>query len=365
MPTMQSPGPGGDPHHPTMEGGGSPPRKSLVTFAQDLASKRAIPKFHGKIKRVKVDQTAERVLYLADVIRRMTMNWLCRSGGYRRKTVCINERRSTGRIWEPPIWEALDLRFSSKSLTLLIHAFDYCSGPSEGFILPKTADLTNGDVIFLHQIVRRLFAAPSQITAFWAESLSDHPIHSPFTQLYNPDLSPFDPKTIELLQSPQYSIALSYLDKDVARHWLAGENRRSAMKSSDALPFYEKFAEFLTAWLENAMKIERYDLLIAVAEYFKRVIGHHGKSETFTRKVQGKIVVDIYSASERERFERSLGRIYKIGEKLDVAFEQCRSRAYVERTAADHLYLASYQDVYRPVSDDVRAIGRQFSGEIG
>lgn len=362
MPTMQSPG---DPRFPTSDAGALPPRRSLVTFAQDLASKRAIPKFHGKITRVKVDQTAERVLYLADVIRRMAMGWLCRQGGYRRKTVCIKERRSTGRIWESPIWEAFNLRFSSKSLDLLIHSFDYCAGQPECLILPNTDTLTNGDAIFFHLIIQRLFDGPNQITAFWAESLSDTPIHSPFTQLYHPDLSPFDLATIELLQSPQYSIAMSYLDKDVARSWLAGENRRAAQKSSDALPYYEKFAEFLTGWLENAMKIERYDLLNVVAEYFKRVIRHHGKSETFTRKVQGKIVVDIYSASERERFERSLGRIYKIGEKLDHAFEQCRSRAYVERTAADHLYLASYQDVYRPVSDDVRAIGRQFSGEIG
>lgn len=362
---MQTPGQGGPNPFPPAEAGAQPPRRSLVTFAQDLASGRTIPKFHGKIKRVKVAEPAERVLYLTDVIRRMTMKWLCKEGGYRRKTVCVKERRSTGRIWESPIWDALDFRFSSQSLHLLVNAFEFCSGPPESLVLPETETLTNGDAIFLHLIVRQLFQGPTQVASFWADSLSDTPIHSPFTLLFHPDLSPLSQKAIEQLQGPRDSIAISYLDRHIARQWMKGELRRSGMKSSDALPFYERFADFLTAWFENALKAERYDLLNVAAEYFRLVIRHHGKSETFTRKVLAKIVVDIYSASERERFERSLGRIYKLGEKLDGAFEQCRSRAYVERSAADHIYLASYQEIYRPVSDDVRAMGRQFSGEIG
>jgi hypothetical protein len=351
--------------YPTMDPGSLPPRRSIANFAKDLA-RGPIPPFHGKVTRVPVSDTAPRILYLTKIIRSMCMEWLSRRGGYRNKTVFVKGRRKTGRIWESPMWETLDLKFSQASLDNLISGFEYSSGQTKVLQLHSNKTATIADQIFSYLLVRRMLPGSKRIQEFWEDADGTKvELNCPLLVLYNPDVSPLDTQIIDLLQATEYGIILNYLDRDVATQWLGAEKRRSGMKASEALPYYNRFGEFLSRWFCQIQKTERFDLLTPLSEYFRIVVNLHGKREAFLRKIEDKIVVDIYSASEREQFRKSLGRIYKLGEQLEAVFDECRSRAYVERTASDHMFLASYHDIYRPISEDIKAIGRRFSGEIG
>ena len=188
---------------------------------------------------------------------------------------------------------------------------------------------------------------------------------SPVTRFYHPDRRDPNDADWACLRSEAFGILLTYIDRSVARAWVRSELERTALSASESLPRYEQFGETLWAWLEWARGEEAYDRLLVIGEYFRRCMAALGSRESLIRGVTNRVMVDLYSASDRERFQRSLGRVYKLGEELAGISQRVRSKPYLERSPRDHLFLSGYHDIYRPVSDDVRAIGRQFSGEIG
>lgn len=337
------------------------PRRSLVEFTRALSARRSPLPFLGAVKRVAVSEASPRVLFLSEAIKRLTFEWLCREGGYRKRSVAGGERRLTGRLWENPIWESLELGFGPSSLADLVAMFHFSSGASKTLTLgPPGGQL--GDALFRHLLVERLmaWARGGELTLDGAITAG-----SPVTRFYFPDRQAPTEEEWACLRSDAFGVILTYLDRSVARVWVRSELERTGLSAEQSLPRYELFGQTLWSWLEWARGEEAYDRLLVIGEYFRRCMAALGSRESLIRGVANRVMVDLYSASERERFQRSLGRVYKLGEELDSIYQRVRSKPYLERSPRDHLYLSGYHDIYRPVSNDIRAIGRQFSGEIG
>lgn len=347
------------------------PRISLVDFTRRLdhgqPRPRRQPRVAGAVERVKLGRgegPAPRVLWLRDAIRRITIEWLARKGGYRQRTVAIGEGRRTGRLWSPGIWSTLKLSFTEQALTDLITTYRYAVGESRRCRFDPLPSDALGDLVFRHICLSSITAREGAGLFGHGEDLLDSS-RSPLTTLFHPDLCEQDPDATGRLLQDDISVLLRYLDRSVALSWVDAWDKRLALVPSEAEEQAGRFADHLERFVCDSLRIERPDRLLVVGEFFRELMRRAGLREALIRRLKAKVVTEISSASERERCERTFGRIFAAGPELAAAFEEARGRSYVERSAADHLFLSGYHDVHRPVEDDIAAIARHLSGEIG
>jgi len=343
------------------------PRCTLLDFTRRLAAGEGIGQLNGSVARRPVTGgPAPRILFLRNAIRRLVVSWLTHRGGYRRIQVAGEERVLSGRLWDSAPWRAAGLSFGPCSLQSLVSAYNFAAGREAGLEW-RLEDLEGGDLVLRHILLQSLRSGGHELGLLRSEDdvIAQVTLASPLSSLYEPDLGGLDEGAIELLQSPGNSVLVRFLEGDIAARWLASEQARERMPAWDALQRYDRFANALEAWVAGALKRERPDLLLPLAVYFQRLLRLRGPREEILRRISGRVLIDFYAASDQQRFQRTLARIYLLGAQLDESAKRARARSYIDRSAADKVFLAGYQATYRDISEDLRAIGRRFGGEIG
>lgn len=109
------------------------------------------------------DLAERRMTWAAELLKRESVGFLVRAGGWRRRQVVVGERRREGRVWEAGIWERLQVRFGPAPLLLLEAAMRTQGLPS----LPPGLEETwaepvrsgTGDLLALHLVVDPLLAS--------------------------------------------------------------------------------------------------------------------------------------------------------------------------------------------------------------
>ena len=113
---------------------------------------------------------SDRIRDMAATIKKGSIEWLCREGGWRPMQVVTKGKRRTGRIWQREIWDRLGIRYSDTSLRLvqaMIEAGDGLPDLDPSFVDQVSAsfdqdDTPVGDLLAMHRLVEPLLSLPRQ-----------------------------------------------------------------------------------------------------------------------------------------------------------------------------------------------------------
>lgn len=362
--------------------------------------------------------------WIAEAVRRRALGWLLRSGGWRRRRVVVGGRRREARLWDPKVSERLDLRFTAGPLRLLVAAMEASPGlpsvpPSlraevcAGATGPEPA---TGDLLALHLLGEALLAGgvgrfgadgegPARSEAGGGALRERRPEAAGREDAQGEEragagasaegeedlvlslrsLSPlglaFDPEALGGLASPGEAseealaaclaplfrgdrpVLLSYLDDALARAWLAAEERRRRLAPEAAAASYRAFARGLRAYARAADA--RPDALRPLLAFFERYLvwSYGGRAEvvrSLREQARG-----LGSASARDAFLLAASELFALGSLLEERASSALAAPYVDRSEAEKVFLADYQERYRDLAPDVEALRRELAGVLG
>ena len=132
-------------------------------FVRRLVRERRRARVAQPLLRVPADPdlAARRMTWAAELLKRESVAFLVRAGGWRRRLVVVGERRREGRVWEPGVWERLQVRFGPAPLLLLEAAMRQpgalpAAGPELQGLWREPTRGGTGDLLALHLIVDAL-----------------------------------------------------------------------------------------------------------------------------------------------------------------------------------------------------------------
>lgn len=133
-------------------------------FARRLVRERRRSRVPPPLRRVPADEdpAERRMPWSAELLKRESVAFLVREGGWRKRQVVVGERRREGRVWDEGVWEKLQVSFGPSALLLLEAAMaaDPEALPPVSPALAKTAQsLGSGDLFALHLVVEPLLAS--------------------------------------------------------------------------------------------------------------------------------------------------------------------------------------------------------------
>lgn len=351
---------------------------SVVEFSQRFLSGRHTGPFLAKFDEVPfhlgdsgadstAPQIAPRIRYLSECIKKSVTEFLCRHGGYRKLLVITGRKRTEGRLWDPKIWSRLEFKLSSACLQMLL--FAYRTGGRQNWtrrftVIPETS---LGDEIFATQVLQNLCLDETDwLKIFKAKTDKDGKVaRLPFARFLRPDLGVLSESDIQHLQQDNWAYLQVYLARYIAREWYQAEKRRRKLKPARAQSRYQQFGDFLERWLNFSQQRQRSDLLFPLIEYFMLVFENEASANQVVSQLEKRVRRTIPSASKQQEYLRAVGTIYKLGERLTAIYQEAVGLAFIERSAADQVYMATYYKRFAQIANHVKFIGRHLSGEVG
>ncbi len=378
------------------------------------------------LKRRPAPGGSPRVRWIAEAVKRDAIGWLGRAGGWRRRQVVVRGRRREGRVWDPRIFPALDVRFTPGPLRLLVAAMEAPEGiprldaeqrarVREGVAAEAPA---TGDLLALHRLLARLVPravigrgldlrcpscgasmerAPrregkrkekvvegcSLCEAVLSDEQTGREVEayrrwrrllplSPLTLLFRPHLAGAHPDLaaegeLEAALAPLFvgdrAVLLSYLDEALARAWIEEERSRRDLPPAAAQESYAATSRTLQA-LERVARGRPDALRPVIAFYARYTLRAFGGRAPVTDALRRQ-AQDLDRASEREAFLRQASDLFALGRGVTEAVERALATPFVDRTEEEKVLLADYHERFRDVGPEVEAIRRELAGEIG
>jgi len=154
---------------------------------------------------------------------------------------------------------------------------------------------------------------------------------------------------------------LRYLDRSLARAWLAEEAGRRSSKEPP-LEAYLAAGRGLEGYVLAAH--QRPDALVPLFEFYQRYLARHGGREPVVGWFRERSRA-YRQASARERFLRAGATLFAPVEQIQRHVDRALGQSFVDRSEEERVLLGDYHERFKGIADELRAIRRELAGEVG
>ena len=308
-----------------------------------MAPKSATPLPVGDAKAL----TAEVVGAVEDMAARGVWAWLWQSGGWR-ATPYADPRRDDprqGRIFDSPAVRAAPLRFSVASITRLILTYNLVLTKTQKESAAEIARLgmlareANGDLLLEHLLFLRLRERRPNDQAALAQAAVN-----PLTRLIAPEWAELPEEetlreSLERLLEPDVVCYLPWLGLDVARRWLAMEERRWRDREAHFQPVSNAQGAVFCAWAGLCRERQQWHLLAPFLYYFRALLSEYPAANLIARFQETMQGVRL---GERETVAAGYFRVLGVALAMADCARAIRARHPADRDAAGKIFLSLY-----------------------
>ncbi len=321
--------------------------------------------------------TAEVLEALGEVVRRGTLGFLCREGGWK----AIDWARpgeenpvKDVRLIDARVWYDLKLEFGDPSVDTLMIAYNsVChaggmsipgksgSGKNKQTMYPKSKRISfkhNGDVLAHHITWLKIRSAAFEVEkTFWGFLT-----RNPLTHLARLDARSHPEDVMSRLSKPDMDTLMPWLGAHLARCW----NRELDERWRTLERFHRLnvgMETYFTSIVKRARDEDRRDLLLPLMlffmEHFKRDNAEEVALSEFNRLAR-----DLRFA-DRDTYMRTWGRAMHVGWEVFEEYQEARAVHPVDREAPDRVFMGAFEEWdFEPVADRARALSNQLNAVI-
>ncbi len=342
-----------------------------VFSRRDLRIKRANMMPVGKAEYV----TSEVLEALGEVVKRGSLGFLCREGGWRALEWARpgeEEPIKNVRLIDSRVWSDLQLEFGDPSVETLMIAYNaVCnaggmsvpgkSGKSTQSMYPRSKRISfkrNGDVLAHHVTFLKVRAAAFEVDNNYWGFLTRNPL----TEVARLDARRKPEEAMARIAKPDLDALIPWLGGHLSRCW-----NRELETRWDSLERFHRLNEgmetYFTALVKRAREEERRDLLIPLMlffmEHFRREDAEEMALGEFNRVARDLRFVD------RDTYMRTWGRAMHVGWELFEEYQEARAVHPVDREAPDRVFMSAYESWdFNPTADRARSLSNQLNAVI-
>lgn len=380
-------------------------------FTRDLLGGSASAAVPLPLTRKPAPGGAPRVHYMADALRKDALAWLFGrpGGGWQELKVVVAGRRRELRLWDERVFPRLDVRFSERSLQLLVDTMEsrWSPPPLSASLREAPAEVLTGDLIALHQLSDRLLKlargpelprCPTCAATFdpSGKGVRKKPGHcmgcglklpkgadqppsprnerigalltlSPLTQLFRSSQGARSAEELGQAFAPllrgERPVLFSYLAGSLAKAWIQEEQRRRRSSAERAQVAYVQSGRTFAAWV--GLCGARPDALRPLIEFYRSYVLQFGGRAPVTESLREQSR-SFDRVSERDGFLRAASELFVPGRAIQAAVDEALATPFVDRSEAQKVLLSDYHERYRgEVAAEVEAIRRELAGEVG
>lgn len=323
------------------------------------------------------DLTLQVVEALIEVVRRGTLAFLCRAGGWRALSVAqsgVDQPWRDVRICDDRLWKGLELRYGDESVDALIMAFNAVCGASgqtppstrakkkgEQSAYPTSKTLSfarNGDMLVHHIAFVKLRNAPFHVDKkYW-----DFFAHNPLTMLVRLDATRHPEEALERLWGSDLDVFFPWLAKYMASSWeMEMKTRWKSLKRFQDLN--EGGVTYFEALFAAAKERDRRDLLVPLLFFFKKHLGKDDVPKLWLNEFN-RIAKDLRFA-DRDVHRRTWGHLMQLGWKLQAEYTAARSIHPIDRESPDRVFMEEFEHIgFEEVAEEARVLSNQLRSVI-
>jgi hypothetical protein len=319
--------------------------------------------------------TAEVLDALGEVVRRGTLGFLCREGGWKAIDWARpgeEEPLKGVRLIDARVWYDLKLEFGDPSVDTLMIAYNaVCnaggmsipgkSGKSKQTMYPRSKRVSfkhNGDVLAHHITWLKIRGAAFDVDDTYWRFLTRNPL----TYLARLDARKNPEEQMERLARPDLDTLMPWLGGHLARCWSRElEERWRSLERFRRLN--EGMETYFNAIVKRAREEDRRDLLLPLMAFFKEHF-RRDNAEEVALSEYNRLARDMRFA-DRDADMRTWGRAMHVGWELFEEYQEARAVHPLDREAADRVFMHAFEaSGFEPVADRARALSNQLNAVI-